>query len=166
MAQEINTGIFFPSALSQDFHLKLVGVGVKRKIVFPIYAFGIYIDQKQALKSLALSWSHQSVESILNNSKFFESYLNDDFEKAIVLVMAKKVSGNLMSDIFNSLLMSRIQTIGLSETERSLSSKAHKYILKEELEPLVALESFKNMFFERKLKKSLKITFHWQKGKF
>lgn len=166
MAQEISTGVFFPSALAQDAHLKLVGVGVRKKLVFHVYAFGLYLDTKVIYKALKPTYAHHPVEQLNGDGKFWDALLNEDADKGLVLVMHRKISGDLLNEAFNVSLMERIQSIGLTEagSKAETGSKAAK--LKDEVEPLVALGSFKKFFAERNLKAGSKLTFHCGRGTF
>jgi hypothetical protein len=166
MTQEINTGIFFPSALSQDSHLKLVGVGVRRKLVFHVYAFGLYLNTKDLYFQLKSQWNTASAEQMAADGKFWDALVSEEQDRAIVLVMYRKISGDLLNEAFNVSLMERIKQIGLTEasSKADTGSKAAKQ--KDEVEPLVALENFKKLFSDRNLSRNSKLTFHWQKGTF
>lgn len=164
MAQEINTGIFFPSTLTQDSHLKLAGVGVRRKLVFHVYAFGLYLNSKEVSLKLRAQYKGASSEQLASDNKFWDALVEADQDRAIVLVMYRKISGDLLNEAFNVSLMERIKQIGLTEAsvkaERGTTSPKQK----DEVEPLVALETFKKFFANRNLSRNTKLTFHWQKG--
>jgi hypothetical protein len=164
MAQEINTGIFFPSALSQDAHLKLTGVGVRRKLVFHVYAFGLYLHNKDTYNLLKSQWGQASTDQLLNDGKFWDAIMSDYQDKALVLVMYRKISGDLLTEAFNVSLMERIKQIGLTEADSKAETGNKSPKQKDEVEPLVALENFKKFFADRNLSRNTKLTFQWQKG--
>jgi hypothetical protein len=164
MAQEINTGIFFPSALSQDSHLKLVGVGVRRKLVFHVYAFGLYLNTKDLSKKLKSQYGSTSSDQLAGDGKFWDAVVSDEQDQAIVLVMYRKISGDLLNEAFNVSLMERIKKIGLTEASSKADKGTNSPKQKDEVEPLVALENFKKLFSDRNLSRNTKLTFHWQKG--
>lgn len=164
MSQEINTGIFFPSALSQDSHLKLVGVGVRRKLVFHVYAFGLYLNTKELGKQLKSQYAGASSEQLAADGKFWDALVSEEQDQAIVLVMYRKISGDLLNEAFNVSLMDRIKKIGLTEASSKQDKGQISNKQKDEVEPLVALENFKKLFSDRNLSRNTKLTFHWQKG--
>lgn len=154
--QEPSTGIFFPGTLPQNSKLKLITVGLRKKLLFNVYAFGIYTDPNDC-KRLLSEWKNSNPEDLANESKFFDVFLEDTWDKALVLVTARKIKGDLLSEAFNVSLLERINKIGYKTSENDI---------KEEVTPLVALETFKSQFTERKIPKSTKITLEWKSGMF
>lgn len=166
MTQEINTGIFFPSALSEDSHLKLVGVGVRKKLVFHVYAFGLYMNTKELYSQLKTQFGIASSEQLAADGKFWDALVTEGQDRAVVLVMYRKISGDLLNEAFNVSLMERIKKIGLTEEGSKAETGNKRAKLKDEVEPLIALENFKKLFADRNLSRNSKLTFQWQKGTF
>lgn len=153
--QEPSTGIFFPGSLPQNPRLKLVTIGLRKRLIFNVYAFGIYTDPKD-IKHLLGKYKETNPDDLLNERPFFDVFFEDTWDKGLVLVMARKIKGELLSEVFHASLLERISRIGLTVSQTDN---------KEETTPLVALENFKSQFNDRKIPKSTKITFEWQKGK-
>lgn len=164
MTQEINTGIFFPSTLTQDSHLKLVGVGVRKKLVFHVYAFGLYLNSQELVPQLKAQYAGASSDQLASDNKFWDALVADGQDKAIVLVMYRKISGDLLNEAFNVSLMERIKQIGLTEASVKAERGTNTPKQKDEVEPLVGLENFKKLFADRSLSRNTKLTFQWQKG--
>lgn len=164
MTQEINTGIFFPSTLTQDSHLKLIGVGVRRKLVFHVYAFGLYMNAKDLVSQFKGQYVGSSADQMASDNKFWDALVADGQDRALVLVMYRKISGDLLNEAFNSSLMERIRKIGFTEASVKADRGTNTPKQKDEVEPLVALENFKKFFSDRNLSRNTKLTFHWQKG--
>lgn len=152
--QEPSTGIFFPGTLPQNPRLKLVTIGHKKRLIFNAYAFGVYTDPSD-IKTLLGKYKETPPEELANEREFLDVFFEDTWNKGLVLVMSRKIKGELLSEALNASLLERISRIGLTKSEDNV---------KEEVTPLVALENFKAQFNERKIPKSTKITFEWQKG--
>mmetsp|Transcript_8022 Transcript_8022/g.13341 ORF Transcript_8022/g.13341 Transcript_8022/m.13341 type:complete len:220 (+) Transcript_8022:36-695(+) len=97
--QESSTKHVYSSELTGGKKLSLAGLGVRIKSIGPIkakvYSVGLYLDRAVAAAKLA-KFEDVDEKSLSHNRDFEKTLIDGDFEKSIVLRMARDVGADKM----------------------------------------------------------------------
>jgi hypothetical protein len=103
---EDSTGVEFPVAREtegSDGTLQLTGTGVRKKLWFKVYAFGLYADEEVLAEALA-SWRGQSVEALRDSHEFYEALIRAPGDKLAVMRFVRDVGADSMRDALDDAL--------------------------------------------------------------
>jgi len=159
LMQELGSKHHFPARLEldgkelnlkDDLNLKVFSVGLRKKLLFQVYAFGIYADEAGMGQFLSSAFAKASTGSKLEkNVVFYDSFINNgSFAKALSLVFLREITGEDMSEAFNVSIGERLQK--MKQEEHTAGKKA--------------LQQFKDQFANRKLSKGATAAFIIEPG--
>jgi len=95
---EPSTGASFPllrAAPGTDAPLDLTGVGVRKRLVFKVYAFGLYVDGAAARRELA-RWAGHTAEALAGDEEFYRALTTLNGDRLAVLHFVRSVSADQM----------------------------------------------------------------------
>lgn len=151
--KEPNTGIVFPATLSPDGEeLTLGTVGVRKRFLFSVYAFGIYFHESNAREELN-RWDTYDMDELRTNLSFYNAIISSQFSKAVRMVLHRAVNGNDLRIAFEESLGPRVRHFG------EIYSKGHNKVNARKIQTngLVALKDFQEQFAGGKMPKGTEI---------
>ncbi|MDA0667934.1 MAG: chalcone isomerase family protein [Planctomycetota bacterium] len=153
---EAETDIRFPiwmdlDALKGERHY-LFGTGVREKTIFQVnvYGFGWYADRDAALPILRKAAGAMNLKSALNDEKFHEAFLSDNYNKSMRWVMARDVDGEDVAEAFDDILEPGIRKI--AKDKKALDTG------------LAAMKQLRGYFASGQLDEGDEIIFIWETG--
>lgn len=89
-----------------DLHLG--GVGLRKRLIFSVYAFGLYFDPIAAKPELE-RWNTYDLEDLVTNLSFYKALISSKFTKATRMVLLRNVKGNDFKAAFEESLGPKVQ---------------------------------------------------------
>eukprot|EP01088_Endostelium_zonatum_P012560 TRINITY_DN26816_c0_g1_i1.p1 TRINITY_DN26816_c0_g1~~TRINITY_DN26816_c0_g1_i1.p1 ORF type:complete len:265 (+),score=82.15 TRINITY_DN26816_c0_g1_i1:26-820(+) len=152
---EKTTGVEFPSYL--DSH-RLLGIGVRKKYLFSVYAFGIYMDEKSLIQNLEEHWGENPYAK--TNPTFYQHVLRSNIEKTVRLVFTRGVGGSEIAESFRDQLEPRLkQRVYVEENPDNLNSSD---LSEQHYEATKSLEAFRTACAPLRLNKGSTLSFQWK----
>jgi len=111
--REPTTSIVFPAEFDpaeDGTRLKLASVGVRKRWMFSVYAFGLYYNEEGAKRELA-RWNTYELDELRVNVSFYNNLTSSHFCKAVRLVLARNARGSDLRVAFEETLRPRIQRL-------------------------------------------------------
>src|SRR3990167_6063198 len=108
--KESSTGILFPTKYrvnGDDSDLVLGSVGVRKRWLLNVYAFGLYYHPEKAEQELK-RWNTYDIEELFTNLSFYNALISSKFDKGIRMVLARTVKGADLQTAFEESLRPRV----------------------------------------------------------
>jgi hypothetical protein len=106
---EPSTKIVFPATYEGSTgQLQLGSVGVRKRWLLSVYAFGLYYDMNGASEELQ-RWNTYDMDELASNLSFYYALIGSKFEKGIRMVLARSVKGSDLQTAFEESLRPRVQ---------------------------------------------------------
>lgn len=87
--------------------LSLGSVGVRKRWMFNVYAFGLYFDPENARSELK-RWNTYNMEELVSNLSFYNAICVANFEKGLLMKFARSVKGSDLQLAFEESLKPHI----------------------------------------------------------
>jgi hypothetical protein len=102
--KEPATGEVFPLTVTPPggaTPLALTGGGVRTKMVFKVYAFGLYVDPAEAAKSLA-AWAGKPADTLRQDKAFYTALIEVPGDKLAAMKFVRDLEGAQIGDALDS----------------------------------------------------------------
>lgn len=161
--KEASSGELFPLqwTASKGIMHQLVSTGIRKKFIFKVYAFGLYLDQAEAQKILE-KWRKISPKKLATNEKFLASLLGGKIGMTVRWVMTRDVDAEDIAEAFADGLEPRLKELlktpkGASEEDQAVWAQKRKNAAKD-------LQTFRNFFPKEEMEEEAELVFSWIPG--
>eukprot|EP01122_Echinamoeba_exundans_P008990 TRINITY_DN3076_c0_g1_i2.p1 TRINITY_DN3076_c0_g1~~TRINITY_DN3076_c0_g1_i2.p1 ORF type:complete len:252 (-),score=39.04 TRINITY_DN3076_c0_g1_i2:144-899(-) len=131
-------------------NLRIFTTGLRTKLLFQVYAFGLYFDEEKYLEEFSARFGSAKADAVAKDHAFFSFAASGRFSRAISLCMLRDITGEDMKEAFNVSLGERLRKF-----EHEIKAGD------DEADPDDALHQFQSQFSGRKLTKGTRIVFVW-----
>lgn len=156
--EEPSSGEAFPAVLRPHKSTKhtIVSTGIRKKFIFKVYAFGVYMDQVQAQLELK-NWRKTKPAKLAKDKKFMAALLSGKIGMTIRWVMQRDVDAEDIAEAFEDSLQPRI--VALLKPARNAGPKelAQLTVLKKETQ--AAFRAFRGFFKKDEIKDGTELIF-------
>lgn len=162
MIEDSSTGALFPESLIplKGSRHTLVSTGVRKKFIFKVYAFALYLDFVKGFDSLS-PWSDKDPDYLYNDKNLVEEMLSGEIGMTIVWALQRDVDATDIAEAFDDSLGPRVDALlSVASISSTLPRKPEKRAkLKKNTKDSLAV--FRGFFGEEEIKEGTEIVFSW-----
>ena len=158
--EESSSGEAFPVLLRPHKNAMhtLVSTGIRKKFIFKVYAFGLYLDQFQAQSQLE-KWSKNNPVKLAKDKKFMAALLSGKISMTVRWVMQRDVDAEDIAEAFVESLQPRIDA--LLKPSKGAGEKELAQVAKRMKETHLAFDTFRKFFAKDEIKEGTELIFTW-----
>ncbi|KAJ8906156.1 hypothetical protein NDN08_002651 [Rhodosorus marinus] len=137
-AVEIYPGIKYEEG--DDGGSKLVGAGLRRLLMVPMYAIGLYMSEN-TMKQRFSDWKGKSADDVYDDADFWNAVCQPEVDKTLVMVVAREAPGKHIQQAFDRAMIKRLRQLekeGIRGGKQALKTlnlaiRTHTFSIGEEL---------------------------------